>query len=492
MTEHYSYKIQNIIQKELFQAKKSIKIAVAWFTNDLLFQPLLLKLQSGVSVELILNRDEINDSDENDIDFTAFLNVGGILHWNMSKTLMHEKFCIIDDTTVIYGSYNWTNKAEYNDESVAVSKDEKSTLDFYTKLFDKLSKSYPAEKYVGARPFNVYDPFSIEKAEIVSDLCGAIVYRWIINEKYVYRIFSQSTGKQACLYNFDDVIINTAPRVVVIGVKRLGMWAFYSIEKKEIGISRYDKIELFGDDKPYFWIYTKDGIGVADKNGNEIIDCKYNNLTVYRESYTIVNKNGLYGILIWADERYQELKPCIFKEVTIIDKKRFKVKDQNEKWGIISNTGIDIIKMAYDEIEPIEDDYYLVRQGKYYGVDSPLCIKIKCIYDSITYRGKYYQNQFIVKSKEKYGLYADEKLRIPCEYDDLNPNDVSIKSGKAGVVTEKGEIEIPFKYSKIIKPCYRDAPYNQAFYLVYKKPHFGIWINGTEIGKVSDAKYLLN
>ena len=44
MIEHYSHKIQNAIQKELFKANSSIKIAVAWFTNDLLFQPLLLKL----------------------------------------------------------------------------------------------------------------------------------------------------------------------------------------------------------------------------------------------------------------------------------------------------------------------------------------------------------------------------------------------------------------------------------------------------------------
>lgn len=489
MIEHYSYKIQNIIQKELFQAKKSIKIAVAWFTNDLLFQPLLLKLQSGVSVELILNKDEINESEENDIDFSSFLNVGGILHWNKSKTLMHDKFCIIDDTTVIYGSYNWTNKAEYNDESVAVSKEEKSTLDFYTKLFDKLSKSYPAEKYVGARPFNVYDPFAIEKAEIVSNLCGAIVYRWIINEKYVYRIFSQSTGKQACLYNFDDVIINTAPGVIVIGVKRLGMWAFYSMKKKEIEINRYDNIKLFGDEEPYFWIYTKDGIGVADKNGNEIIDCKYNNLTVCRDSYTIVEKNGLYGILIWADERYQELAPCIFKEVTEIDEKRFKVKDKNDKYGVISNNNIDIVKIIYDGIEPIEDDYYIVRQGNYKGVVAPGCIKIDCLYDDVIYKSKH---QFIVKCNGKFGLYVDGKLQIPCEYDELYPNGVSLKKGKFGVITVNGEIKIPFKYSKIIKPDYLDAPYNQPFYLVYERPYFGIWMNGTEIGEVADEKYLLN
>lgn len=146
MIEHYSKKIQNTIQKELFKANKSVKIAVAWFTNDLLFQPLLLKLAAGVTVEIILNKDEINCSDENEIDFDEFVNAGGILRWNDTKQLLHDKFCIIDDKIVIYGSYNWTNKAEYNEESIAIARDEENTINFYLDKFSDLSRKYPKEK----------------------------------------------------------------------------------------------------------------------------------------------------------------------------------------------------------------------------------------------------------------------------------------------------------------------------------------------------------
>jgi len=142
MIEHYSHKIQNAIQKELFKANNSIKIAVAWFTNDLLFQPLLLKLAAGVSVELILNKDEINCSDDNEVNFDEFVKAGGILRWNDTKQLMHEKFCIIDDEIVIYGSYNWTNKAEYNEESITIAKGEDSTTQFYVDKFLNFSKKY--------------------------------------------------------------------------------------------------------------------------------------------------------------------------------------------------------------------------------------------------------------------------------------------------------------------------------------------------------------
>lgn len=139
MIEHYSHKIQNAIQKELFKANKSIKIAVAWFTNDLLFQPLLLKLAAGVTVEIILNKDEINCSDENEIDFDEFVNAGGILRWNDTKQLLHDKFCIIDSRVVITGSYNWTNKAEYNQENITIFQDEDSTTAFFDEKYKELS-----------------------------------------------------------------------------------------------------------------------------------------------------------------------------------------------------------------------------------------------------------------------------------------------------------------------------------------------------------------
>ena len=142
MIKHHSYKIQNVIQKELFAAKHSIKICVAWFTNDLLFQPLLLKLDAGVEVTIMTNKDEINFADTNDVDFDEFIQRGGCIYWNErgdKSRLLHHKFCIIDDSVVISGSYNWTNGAEYNDEDITVYFDEPETTKHYSDIFDKLA-----------------------------------------------------------------------------------------------------------------------------------------------------------------------------------------------------------------------------------------------------------------------------------------------------------------------------------------------------------------
>ena len=39
---------------------------------------------------------------------------------NKFNKLMHNKFCVIDLEKVIHGSYNWTNKAQYNNETISI------------------------------------------------------------------------------------------------------------------------------------------------------------------------------------------------------------------------------------------------------------------------------------------------------------------------------------------------------------------------------------
>jgi phosphatidylserine/phosphatidylglycerophosphate/cardiolipin synthase-like enzyme len=50
---------------------------------------------------------------------------------------MHNKFCVIDLKTVISGSYNWTKKAQYNNESIEV-KHSRQLAEQYATEFIKL------------------------------------------------------------------------------------------------------------------------------------------------------------------------------------------------------------------------------------------------------------------------------------------------------------------------------------------------------------------
>ena len=46
------------------------------------------------------------------------------------KKIMHNKFCIIDLNKVIYGSYNWTGNAKYNNESITITEGREVAEDF--------------------------------------------------------------------------------------------------------------------------------------------------------------------------------------------------------------------------------------------------------------------------------------------------------------------------------------------------------------------------
>ena len=121
-TQAYFEDIQHYIKKELNKASQSICIAVAWFTDAELFNILYEKATSGISVELIIMDDAINR--RSGIDFNLLGNnkskVWKIRSSKNNDTLMHNKFCVIDSSTIINGSYNWTKRAQQNYESITI------------------------------------------------------------------------------------------------------------------------------------------------------------------------------------------------------------------------------------------------------------------------------------------------------------------------------------------------------------------------------------
>ena len=142
-TQAYFEDIQIQIAKELETARHSVLLAVAWFTDMHLFQILIEKLTANVKVQLILLDDEINKG-KYGLNFLEYTKNGGDIIWVESKygALMHHKFCVIDSKTIITGSYNWTNRAQQNDENITITRDSyEFALDFID-AFNNLLKKY--------------------------------------------------------------------------------------------------------------------------------------------------------------------------------------------------------------------------------------------------------------------------------------------------------------------------------------------------------------
>lgn len=122
MIQTYFTGIRKQIIKELKLANTDIKVAVCWFTCKDLFDLLCKKLKEGKSVELIVLNDSINNRPAA-LNFQKFIKLGGAFYYSSIDNPMHNKYCIIDSTTLINGSYNWTYYAEFkNFENVMIFK----------------------------------------------------------------------------------------------------------------------------------------------------------------------------------------------------------------------------------------------------------------------------------------------------------------------------------------------------------------------------------
>lgn len=136
MIKAYFNDIEKQIVSFVDSANKRIYVAVAWFTNQTLFDCLIRALNRNVDVKVLVLSDILNRS-EFGLDFGVLESRGAKVCFSEStRCLMHNKFCIIDDM-IITGSYNWTYHANENNENIIITDDVKLVAD-YCEQFDKL------------------------------------------------------------------------------------------------------------------------------------------------------------------------------------------------------------------------------------------------------------------------------------------------------------------------------------------------------------------
>lgn len=134
---HFENQKEVIIQ-ELNNARQNIKIAVAWFTNQDIYSTLCEKINSGIEVELIIINDEINNR-VGGLNWQEFIDIGGELYFGLDEYPMHHKFCVIDESVLINGSFNWTYLAStINCENIVVFKGAPKIIDSFLDEFDRL------------------------------------------------------------------------------------------------------------------------------------------------------------------------------------------------------------------------------------------------------------------------------------------------------------------------------------------------------------------
>ena len=153
----YFEDIETEIVRLLRSSTESVKICVAWISGAI-YTPILTELANkGISIELVYDNNSTN------------LNYGVPssplyktypINTRIASSLMHNKFCIIDSSTIITGSYNWSQKAKDSFENIVVIKNDY-----------KLIKRFLHEFYDLINYFNAFSSNQIERCH-----CGSHLY----------------------------------------------------------------------------------------------------------------------------------------------------------------------------------------------------------------------------------------------------------------------------------------------------------------------------
>lgn len=115
--------LNTVLINNINQANKSLYVAIYAITRQDIADSIINAKSRGIDVKIIT--DKINSqskSQKNILDKFKKANIP--VNIETHTGLMHLKVCIVDDKTLLAGSYNYTEQAtKYNDENLLVIRD---------------------------------------------------------------------------------------------------------------------------------------------------------------------------------------------------------------------------------------------------------------------------------------------------------------------------------------------------------------------------------
>lgn len=217
--DSYFDDLEHKIKNELRYAKERIWICVAWINIPSYQEILLRKQDEGVEILILCNDDFKNTRNHNKIS-TLLHNKIYYVRNPINFTLMHHKFCIIDDSVLINGSFNWSKTAYYHYENIMVTRNDFSNIMKFKHEFCDLLYMAQQQKYGAhltpvsktttrfnlgmiSEPHGHYENVTLQKWEV--DLSNYQCYRLgSVDAHHFYN--SISTGLHE---DYDDSYIKT-------------------------------------------------------------------------------------------------------------------------------------------------------------------------------------------------------------------------------------------------------------------------------------------
>ncbi len=130
---------RNIIINQIMYATSAVNICVFTISDDRITSAIIDAHRRGRNVKVITDNDKSLDMGS---DIAQLAKEGIAVKMDSTPNHMHHKFMVVDDKSLITGSYNWTlSAARYNHENVLLTTEVglvKSFLKEFSQLWGKM------------------------------------------------------------------------------------------------------------------------------------------------------------------------------------------------------------------------------------------------------------------------------------------------------------------------------------------------------------------
>ena len=126
---------QQAILTKIQHASRYLDLCVFTITDNQIADAIIHGHTKGINIRIITDNHKSLDLGS---DISRLVNCGISVRIDNTDNHMHHKFAIVDNTSVITGSYNWTRSAFlYNHENILIS-DDSAAVSSYRQEFDNL------------------------------------------------------------------------------------------------------------------------------------------------------------------------------------------------------------------------------------------------------------------------------------------------------------------------------------------------------------------
>ncbi|EFQ3457694.1 WG repeat-containing protein [Campylobacter jejuni] len=200
------------------------------------------------------------------------------------------------------------------------------------------------------------------------------------------------------------------------------------------------KIYHLNDDL-YGLCCTKAKCGLIDKQGNLVIEAKYDDIWYFDDGLAKVKLNKKWGFI---DKQGNLVIKAKYDDVDDFREGLAGV-NLNRKWGFIDKKGKIIIKAKYDFIDDKDDE--MVMFGSKHG------LYLLLFKENIL--GCFHEGLALARINKKYGFIdKNENLVIEAKYDEVEDFDKGLAiaklDGKSGLLDKNGRVIVDFLYEKIL------------------------------------------